>query len=486
MRILLTYIFVVIGLIGYSQRSEDPSSASEAHFERIYKTLDKSLDVPEADSLLTIAFQLAESVNSDSLLAEVHFLNALKFHRKRNYEKSIPAWYESLALFEKAKNYDASIKVINLIGWTYLQFNAQGKADSIYQKGLTISDKFELKKINRFRINQGMATLKSVEEKHDEALGYFFKAHDFLDTTVKPLVGQYHGNIANCYMNLQRFDEAISSLKKSVNAYRETNSCSEMYAYKSLGALAYDFKKYDSAHIYFDAALHCAQQKKYITQRGYILTNKTSVYLAQENLKQAYLTSQKALEVIDEGRSPLEVVKLKIVIGDYLNKTGQHIKATKTCKAAFKLFEDQIKSTAYQGLCRCVIDGLIGQKKYKEAIDYYDKRALSVDSSNFQHLERKIAQKESEFKILQAKKKMDVVSQQKEAAYELNLLKQKNAKKLILGGLICLGFILGLLALAYHKRKKHAQALKIKNDIIQDSLEEKGFIIKRDSSSSKK
>lgn len=168
-------------------------------------------------------------------------------------------------------------------------------------------------------------------EEDEKAMYYSKKAYqlaiELMDTAI---IASTASNLAIRYAYLSKPDTAFFYANLSLDLARKGQSETRIsYAYLRMALINIDLKDYDQVIAYADSAL--AINPKY---RGVVtgLKYKAQAYLAQNNLNQANICIEEAIEVAQQGDDLEVIFVLHQIASDVYERRGMHVSALEQYK----------------------------------------------------------------------------------------------------------------------------------------------------------
>ncbi|MFD0835352.1 ATP-binding protein [Mariniflexile aquimaris] len=504
-KLLLSILFIICGLYGFSQSSKKkidslnaiyktskiPKEKAEALHNLVDQYFDQNKDSAEVYILKTLKF--TEGKND---LEQIHIHSLLKYAQlfivKGDYETSTSYYQKS---WEKLKNkYDYFLynKYYGDFGVLNFYKGDFKTALSNFDKALQLAKK-EKNEVDQLRyLNNkalAMSYLSQAEaslDVHREAIKLAEKLND------STALGKSFNNIGLIYEDMKEYEKALEfylqSLKIKKNSTSKIDIANSLYnvagMYKELGEKNNDTLYYAKAEQHYQLAVEKAKEVNYAKV---ILFSKAG--MAQ--LATVRNQPQKAIEiyksVLDEAEQAKDSQTLRVT---YLNLGVNYSKINKLTdaenyflKALPLIIEAENPSdiaSIYKNLA------LLYEKKnnFKQAYNYFKKQYEVEQELSKNSLKDKIS--EFEIKYETEKKEKEILSQRANLAEKELHINQKNTQIIGLGILAIVVAILGYLLLKQQKLKnKQLQKeselkealIKIEN---QNQLQEQRLTISRD------
>ena len=272
------------------------------HADRAYYALlltqarDKNYIVQTDDSLIRTAVQYYDSIGDVQMQAKAYYHWGGVLRDQRNYSHALNLYVNASYYAKNSERSKLLSLIYNNIGNIYYQENHYNNADSIYQlmqqqatlQKDTINLVEALSKRGSINIEKGKAHYQQAESLLLQASEL---ARHFSNNMLKADIAS---SLSALYSRMQKNKEAIKYAKENFTLLTDT----VLYAkgYLLLGDVYYKARLYDSAHLYFNKALHT---QEYITKANAYMRladiakklNKLEESLELERLYSAYRDS---------------------------------------------------------------------------------------------------------------------------------------------------------------------------------------------------
>ncbi|MFY9242942.1 MAG: tetratricopeptide repeat protein [Polaribacter sp.] len=377
------------------------------------------------------AITIARDKKNTALLGRALMREGITYYKKTDYTAAFGKYNEAIECFEKVKDTSS-------IASTYAN----------------------------------LGSLHSQQNKHKEALTYFFKAIDLykvLDAPKREIISLF--NISLITFRQKLYDKSaeycfkIQAIIKQNNLGDYLNTNIE----NQLGNIYYTKGDLEKASYHFDRTLKFSKEKKDIRRQVLSLVNLGAIYLDTNQLKKAEKSYQEALIIMNSIDAVLaEKAVVYIGLGDTYYKQKQFTKAILYANKGLAQATEQ-KQTEFERDAHKVLSKIYAaSNNYKNAFSHQSDFKILADSlSNLTSLEL-VKDIETKYETEQKENKILLLeneSQQK----EIELQKSSFNTKLSLIGLL-LVVLFG--AFFMHRRKKQ-QELKLLTTEIKSTENEK-------------
>ena len=226
--------------------------------------------------------------------------------------------------------------------------------------------------------------LHGMQSKYDTSIYYYEKAIRIFERTgERKRLGVSYSNIAIGYQQQSNFSGALYYQQKSLKLYeQDKNEPGQAYTYVNMANTYQNMGDMARAESTFLKSIELAKKNQLIPVELYAYTNLSSLYMDQLSWQKSYEYSIKAAELGrkmgDQGIRAASFSKASTAMV-YLNQPG---KALALAEKAIALADSSAQplniSQAYSSM------GLVlkSQKKWKEAIPFYEKGFESLKDSD--------------------------------------------------------------------------------------------------------
>ncbi|MBT6161761.1 MAG: tetratricopeptide repeat protein [Flavobacteriaceae bacterium] len=440
--VILLYIFfattflcaqqnsVIDSLLTVVKISSNDTIKANAHYELGWVL--KQSDLPSAFIHMDSAMTLYENLNLPRKVALSHFQYSVLYRISGEYKKAI----KNINAYQE---YVESVKdTANLIF-------------SHFEKGVIYS------------------------KMGDYSLGLkeFYKAYNSAENTKNwHMLGNVSNSIGIVYTDLEKYDDAINTLKETIKIYEDNSVDGVDLAdvYNSLGSPYKERRDFDKARQYFDKALQIYKEN----ENGYGVSitnlNKAITYNEEKEYNKALPLLEKAYQIQKENDFEAELIMTLSSLGETHNALGNLVKSEAYLKEGLKL-RTQNKQSArdlYLELYR------VNEKKsnYKKALNFHQTYVAYKDSIFDEEKMKSVNRLQQQFET--AKKDKEIAAQQLALnEQEAEIQEKKTQTNYLLGAIGFLSAVSLLLVFLFKQRqeRKNQELLTLKREFQIQTLE---------------
>ncbi|MFK7951945.1 MAG: tetratricopeptide repeat protein [Ekhidna sp.] len=428
---LSTYLFIILFPTWLASQLPDNDQKLESYFDCGSRLLNQQID--SAIYCIDKAIELSDQLSKKDKLAEAFELKGLWYYKRSNYDSSILFYNLS---FETYTSIDLEIKLSNLLASKALVLEKKGlpeEAIEYFQQSITLAEKYnDIDQIARS--NSNIANLYMRLKVYNEAIKRYRKSLHYFSNSqnaeLPDIAGTYLA-LGTCFKNLDKHDSANFYLRKSIKGFEQANiPLGIAFGYNNLGSLFEQQDMLDSAAYFYKKSISIKKEVGFLRGIPSSLKNLGSLLRKKGNLNQAQ-------NYLLEGYNMVLSSKDSFLIRDFYLELAE------------------------------VHSGLANGKK---AIAFYQK---------FIELDNKISGEEKTAAISEVEEKYNKArNEQQIAELKLDTAKNLNERNQVLFGLGLLVLAIIFLISQRIQRKKARQILETKNGIITKALSEKEILLK--------
>lgn len=321
------------------------------------------------------------------------------------------------------------------------------------------------------RVAYYFGTLQLQKGNTDSALYYFFKSADGFDTlSMNSSLSSNYLRIGNIYRQLED-TLAIRYYQKSIVISEEEKNSSQLAAgYQGIGNVFAMIKEYDSASYYYRNAIEILDMLGNKGLAASVRTNLGNLAFELKKYPEAEIYYKQSIKVNEAlGRS-------EVTAAAYNNIANIHSNLKQYDSSNFYFLKAYDLSTKVNSVIYYpkILEGLFlnyqEMGKSAEALKYY----LKLDSINNKLFKDDFAQKiaEMETKYQSQKKNNEIILQQAE------INKGNYERNMILMIALFLVLVIGLICVAYIRKRKDHIKLTYQKSVISRREEEKGLLLR--------
>ena len=309
----------------------------------------------------------------------------------------------------------------------------------------------------------------------DYSLGLkeFYKAYNSAENTKNwHMLGNVSNSIGIVYTDLEKYDDAINTLKETIKIYEDNSVDGVDLAdvYNSLGSPYKERRDYDKARQYFDKALQIYKEN----ENGYGVSitnlNKAITYNEEKEYNKALPLLEKAYQIQKENDFEAELIMTLSSLGETHNALGNLVKSEAYLKEGLKL-RTQNKQSArdlYLELYR------VNEKKsnYKKALNFHQTYVAYKESIFDEEKMKSVNRLQQQFET--AKKDKEIAAQQLALnEQEAEIQEKKTQTNYLLGAIGFLSAVSLLLVFLFKQRqeRKNQELLTLKREFQIQTLE---------------
>ena len=438
---LLIVLFFLLFQNGYSQTSvhefelkiSQSTSAHEKNVLRLHlseKYLD--LDINKADSLLQeVDIKLFDQKNNGSLIR--FYLASSICNRKLN-RRSLAKDQAKMALALSNTISDSIVykaKIYNALGSIADDESDMKTAISMHLKALRFAER-SMNQNQVATVCAGLGRCYIFLEECDNAKKYYGRAIAIKleQGQTDAALGRFYSNMSICYDTEGNYEQSIFYLDKSIELIKnENNIPSLITAYNNKAYTLFLIQKYDDAEIYVKKAIKKADSLALETAQMYNYSTYAEILFAQNRKSEAEAFMNKSI-AISEKQNDLYLAKYNL---DFM----------------FNLYEKE--------------------GNYKEALGYYKKRSVVMDSVYSTNNRRAIERLSLEYDTENKNKEIQFLNAEKELNQSM-LSKSRQLQGLFL---IIAFFSVVILALLWSRHKNKVKTDLLIKETLQKSYEKK-------------
>jgi signal transduction histidine kinase len=195
-------------------------------------------------------------------------------------------------------HYKFRLKTLNLMGVAYTHLNMDDLAMEQLTEMLRIADSVGTD-FGKSAAWNNIGNIQSAAGNHAEALKTYRNARAlFLANGVKANALLAWTNIANCYLDLKQYDQAIEVCDSALLAVEDTNDTGSLEAiYSALGGAYSELKDYKKAIYFTNLAIKIVANEGRKYYEGRLLLTRSSIFRQLNQLDSAETDAQLALQL---------------------------------------------------------------------------------------------------------------------------------------------------------------------------------------------
>ncbi len=354
-----------------------------------------------------------------------------------------------------------------------------------------ISDAFKYSKITKdtnLILKSGVKLAKALNNEglYKKGLKTAFEIKSYCTNQPDSLinVAEILYSMALSYLEMERYDDSKKEFNNAIECYKQLNDSSGISAcYISLGNIESSLTNLNQSIDFYNKALKFTSSNDSIN-KAYISTNLGIVYAEQNNYSKAKENIDTTI-VIYKNLNHYNELAISLYNLGYLEFKFKHYKTAQKYYLNSLDISKKNKNIinemwAYEGL----YDTYKQQKKYKQALNYYEKYHHINDSLTNIQKDKEI--QSIEFDLEKEKQELIINNQLKEikeANIKEELYKERYNKSKLKAKILGVGFIIlcvlgGFGFYIYKKVKKQNAQLSEQKSIINKSLQEKEILLK--------
>lgn len=295
--------------------------------------------------------------------------------------------------------------------------------------------------------------------RYDRAADSLYKALKLFvlleDTTnqIKAL-----NNIANLYMDMGRDSLATGYyLKAKLLMANDTGSQDYAGILTNIGILFFNKMQYDSALFYYKKALKIYNLAENIIEEAGMYQNIGNALVAKKEYDEGLKKLHAALIIFKKEHQPVDVANAQLDIGNAYMQSGRFDAAKKYLYRAEWLSDSLKNYYIHNNALFALYQFSLKQKKYKHALEYYQKYVADKDSVEGMKTKNKILELKAKYETERKENRIKILEHREG---------EQKAENRLLWLVIVLIFIvfLFIMILALVKRKSEKKAEKLRID----------------------
>lgn len=425
---------------------------------------------------LYISFTIANASQSDAPQDSIvtQQLDSLLGIYKQNLDKNPAEAQKSVReLITLSSKYDK--KLYKARGHYFLAYllNAEGKNEKAIEQGL-LSAK-ALKDAGREKGLSAVYNVLAVAYRNlgdnIQAMDYYVKCLEMAELEGDQTeIGHVYGNIANIYIEQEKYESAIDNLQRASEAYKAANYPDGVVS--TLFALANIFKnqgKNEAARSFYRKVIEYSLATENLAQEANARINLGQLLLAEKKYKEALPMLQKTYALLQKLGYPQDQVIVLNDLGVACKNLNQTQEAIGFYKQALQIKEgSQLHDAIHLNLSGLYADN----KQYKMAFQHLSQAYSLKDSLNSLEKDKHLAELQQQYET-QLKETQITVLEQEKSLKEAQLSQSQSEikRQTLLRNAFIIGFALVLLSLvllrhSYIKRMRIQKQLSIQKEEI--------------------
>lgn len=298
----------------------------------------------ECAKIATEALQLAESVNDLSQQANAYHNLAEASLWSSNYDDALNYSFQAKKIYKQLKDVYSLGEVHYTIGTTFFYLSAFNDALEEYMNSLQ-SFNVEENKQGKAKAYNGIGSVYYSIGENKKAIDYLEESRSIcLELNDNILLQKVLDGLGKSYANLDRFDDAITTLEACVNLVTENKDRSHViaHAYNNMGLIYLKKGVYEVAIDYFQRSLDIREKIGFITGWSGCLCNIGRAQIELGALSKAEQSIAAALELAIASKSKNYEALANELLAEVYEKKGDLKNALAYYKAFHKV-NDQLK-----------------------------------------------------------------------------------------------------------------------------------------------
>jgi tetratricopeptide (TPR) repeat protein len=279
------------------------------------------------------------------LVSDAYAALGMVYGFKREFEKALVNYQESLELLKKLGNKSAIAKSHFNVGLIYYYTSKYEPAAKEFLEALKMLEELKDKKTLP-AVYSGLAGIYKDMHSYDEAMRYYRKGLDmFVDNKDSVGIASAYNNIGNVLDFQGRYDEALASYKKSIELKEKINYQRGLsLTINNTGIILSKKKQYDEALEYFKKALSYSGPNADKMSQSISYDGMGMVYYEKKNYSLALSYLEKGMALSKETGSKMDLVSVYEKIALCYAAQGNYAKAYNTQQLLFRT-KDSILTT---------------------------------------------------------------------------------------------------------------------------------------------
>jgi two-component system sensor histidine kinase UhpB len=412
---------------------------------------------------LEIKLEKAQSIKT----AEVYSNLASLFMAVGNKDKAMEWFFKSLRLYELHNSETGQGETYSNISSVYYLMGKVDDAIEYQKKSIYFRERQnDLPGLVNTQTNIGQ--LYILKDSFNRAIHYLQRAVNTAEQLKSPkLMGTAYSGIASYYSRSKDYKAALSWQSKAIAIFEKADNkpmLSRLYVAAGLTANAANDSL--AAINYYNKALDISRQLANKENISNAYSKLASFYLGRSQYKDAYENYQKHITYRDSIKDLSTLTRIEEIRGQYeTEKKDNEINQLKT--------QERIRQLEIEKQKAIIAGNKLAAKQTEDEIQLLSQQQELRDSRIQQQ------EKELEKQIMLAKNTQQelLLAEQQKLIKDKQLLSQKQARNLIIAGVVLLG-ILGLVLFNRYQLKKKLQQqnelLSVRNNIAKDLHDEIG------------
>jgi signal transduction histidine kinase/tetratricopeptide (TPR) repeat protein len=422
-------------------------------------------NIDESFTFIVKALELYNQLNDEKGKAVVLNNYGLLFKNYGKYDEALEKFYEALILSEKHSLLDNTSNTLNNIGTIKSNTGENEEAISVFKKALEI-EKVNKNKSNIASIYTNLAIVYQYKDENDTALYYHHKSFElFKELEDLPKLVGCLNNIANIHRVRAEYTKALKAFNLAIEyAEKSENTRLKAISLINMGIIYLNIKDYDKALVIFEES---SELLKNIDLNSYAasLSNLSIVYEEKGRKEEALKILDEALDIYLSQKSFNNIISTNNNIASihlidknyekasfYYNKAKEHNVGNMSKFGAIYTYLGLSKlDTAQSNLNSAEKNALVSynlakeisaileqsesskllssiyksQKKYKEAIEYFEVYKNLSDSITDSEKNRELGRVEAEAEYKRLEETLMLENKNKILEKEVELTNQK-------------------------------------------------------------
>lgn len=432
MRLLSILMLSLCSYLATSQSAQIESDPNLAKYFECGNTL-LNQQIDSAINCINKAIYLSKGLESKNKLAEAYELKALWFYKRSSYDTSIFFYDSAFVIYKDA---GSEKRLSNLFS---------SKALVLEKKGLS-----------------------------EEAIEYFQKSISLAEKNNDNYqAARSNSNIANLYVRLKVYGEAIKRYRVSLFFFSNSKNASSTDlagTYLALGTTFKNLDDFDSSRYYLKHAIEIFKKENIPLGIAFTFNNLGNLFERQNLMDSAAHYYKASISIKTEIGFQRGIPSSLKNLGSLLRKTGNLDQAENYLNEGFDMVLIDQDSFLIRDFYYELAEIHADLKNQEKAIAFY-RKFIELDS-RISGQEKIAAISEVEAKYNKARDEQEIIELKLETA------KNYNQRNQILFGVGVLILLIAFLLTQRLQRKKASRILKSKNEVIAIALSEKDLLLK--------
>ncbi len=429
-----------------------------------------------ADSFFALSMDLVRKTGFKKGMVEALNYKAYGLSTKGVYKEASEIHREAMAAAKSLNNLRLIAETYNYLGNIELNLGNYERALATYDSSIRVSSSAGLES-TKYHSLASQVIVYNYQGNYTKAFEIGFKVLAYFEKNQSPDLGNHYSTLAAIYGNTGKTDIALSYAIKAYNKGKEGKDETHIANYMSnIGTLLMVKNDLKNAETWMLNAYEIDKKTNNIPGQSRDLVSIGNIYFHQENFARALTYYKKAYDLALQTGNRSSVITAAQNVGlchlslKNYGEADKYFKESLRIGTEMKSADDLMYSYFYlSGLKR-------EEKKFNEALDYFEKYILYRDSTTNLANVKKLAEAEANYRLDKKDQQNKLAKEKQEALYQADLKQKQILIYSAIGGLILAVVIIFLGIKNSIQKQKNLKELSEKNIKIENAskiIEEK-------------